>query len=358
MDETYYLTKSVINNGKTLKFGKPPILDKHCVGGIAGNRTTLIVVPIIAALGLKIPKTSSRSITSPAGTADVMEVLAPVKLTVKKIKQTVNKAGGCIAWGGSMNLAAADDKLISIRHPLALDPLGLMLSSIMAKKKAAGSTHVIIDIPVGVGAKTKTLGEAKLLGLQFEELGKRLNLHTRVLYTDGTRPIGRGIGPVLEARDALWILSNDPRGPSDLRDKSLMLAADLLELSGRVAPGEGRLVAERALNSGAALRKFKEIIKFQGGNPNVKPDDLKPAPLYHSIIAKQSGVIKFLNDDLVSKIARLAGAPLDKGAGVYIHKSVGESVKKGEPILTVYAENEHLLSSAVEQAKDDLMVIV
>ncbi|MBD3312718.1 AMP phosphorylase [archaeon] len=356
MDETYHLTKSVIETGHKVSFGKGIIADKHCVGGISGNRTTLIIIPIIASLGLKIPKTSSRSITSPAGTADTMEVLAPVELSLKKIKKVVKKAGGCVVWGGAMNLAAADDKLISVRHPLALDPLGLMLASIMAKKKAAGSTHVIIDIPLGKGAKTKSIGEAKYLGRQFEELGQRLGMKIKVLITDGNKPIGKGIGPVLEARDVLWILERDSRGPVDLREKSLYLAGELLELTGKANPGEGLGMATRALDSGAALKKFKEIIKLQGGKP-VSPDKLEPGKHSFEVKAPRGGIIRLINDDLISRIARRAGAPVDKGAGIYLYKNVDDYVEKEGVVMTIYAENKRLLKEASKLVSEDLFKI-
>lgn len=356
MNEITDLTNCVVKSGSQLSFGKGVIADKHCVGGIAGNRTTMILVPIVASLGLTIPKTSSRSITSPAGTADVMEVLAPVELPLNKIKGVVKKAGGCIVWGGAMNLAAADDKLISVRHPLALDPLGLMLSSIMAKKIAMGSTHIVIDIPLGVGAKTKSIGEAKFLANQFEELGARLGVNVRVLITEGSRPIGRGVGPVLEARDVLWVLSGDSRAPSDLRDKSLYLAGELLELCGKAGPGEGVSIARQALNCGAAEKKFKEIVSLQGGKW-VSPDKLKLGKFSREVLAPKKGVISFMSDDLVSCVARTAGAPLDKGAGVYIHKSVDEFVAKGEPVITVYAESERLLEEAFSKCGKGLFTI-
>jgi putative thymidine phosphorylase len=356
MDETYDLTRSVVKTGYTLKFGDGIVADKHCVGGISGNRTTLIVVPIIASLGLTIPKTSSRSITSPAGTADTMEVLAPVEMSLKKIKSVVKRAGGCIVWGGEMNLAAADDKLISVRHPLALDPPGLMLASIMAKKKAVGATHIVLDIPLGVGAKTKNIGEAKYVGRQFEELGERLGIKTRILITEGNAPIGKGIGPVLEARDVLWVLERDPRGPFDLRDKSLYLAGELLELCGKASPGEGIGIAREVLESGAALKKFNQIVRLQGGEL-IKPDKLLPGKHSFNVKAGKSGVIKFLNDDLISVIARRAGAPVDKRAGIYLNKNVDDYVRKGQTIMTIYAESERLLKEAVSTVRKDLLTI-
>ncbi len=357
MDEVFYLTKSIVSTGKTINFKDKIILDKHCIGGISGNRTTMIVVPIIAAYGLKIPKTSSRSITSPSGTADTMEVLAPVELSVKKIKKVADKAGGCIVWGGNVNLAAADDKLIIVRHPLALDPPGLMLASIMAKKKAVGSTHVIIDIPLGIGAKTKDLGEAKFLGMQFRELGEKFGINVKSVITDGSKPIGRGIGPVLEARDVLSVLRNDVKAPKDLRKKSLYLAAELLELSGVVHQGEGFRIVRDILSSGRAYKVMRRIIKLQGGDPDVSIDSLKPGKYEFTLNSPRTGLIKFLSDDLVSRIARAAGAPVSKKAGIYLYRNAGDYVKRGQPVLTIHSESEDSLENAKELITKDLYTI-
>jgi len=357
MDETYYLTKAIVDTGETIKFKDEVILDKHCIGGISGNRTTMIVVPIIASFGVKIPKTSSRSITSPAGTADTMEILAPVELSVKKIRQVVTKANGCIVWGGNINLAAADDKLISVRHPLALDPVGLMLARKKKKKAAVGSTHVLVDIPLGAGAKIKDLGEAKFLGMQFIELGKRLGIKVKPIISDGSKPIGKGIGPVLEARDVLSVLRNEIGAPTDLYNKSLRLAAELLEFSGVVPVGEGFHIAKDILDSGRAYETMKQIIKLQGGDPDISPSALRPGKYEYALYSPKTGKIKFMNDDLVSKIARMAGAPKSKKAGVYLHKNAGDFVKRGQEVLTIYSESEDLLKNAKDVIRKDLFII-
>ncbi len=349
MKETYYLTKSVVSNGKKIKF-RGLVADKHCVGGISGNRTTMILVPIIASLGIKIPKTSSRSITSPAGTADTMEVLAPVELSLRKIKSVVKKTNGCIVWGGAINLAAADDKLISVRHPLSLDPLGLMLASIMAKKKSVSSNHVIIDIPLGIAAKTKTIGEAKYLSRQFIELGNMLNMKVRVVITEGNSPIGKGIGPALEARDILRILERRSDAPQDLKEKALYLAGQLLELCGAADINKGREIARRVLESGEALTKFFEIVKAQGGK-EISSEDIIIGKYSKTFYSPKTGRVSFINDDEIARIAKLAGAPTDKGAGIYLHKSVGEYASKSEPLFTIYAESQRLLEEATSCCK-------
>ena len=264
LKESAYLTKAIVDSGNKLSFRSKYVLDKHCAGGIPNNRTTMIITPIIASLGYIMPKTSSRSITSPAGTADTMEVLAPVTLSHKKIAEVIKKTNACIVWGGSMSLAAADDYLIRVRHPLSLDPEGMMLASILAKKKAVGATHVIIDLPFGQDAKFKNIKAAKRLGRNFISLGKLLGMKIKVIYTDGSQPIGRGIGPALEATDVISVLKGG--GPKDLREKSIMLATELLNMI-KVKNAEDKVL--EVLDSGKVYKKFLEIVEAQGGKKNI-----------------------------------------------------------------------------------------
>jgi len=346
-NETISLTKAIINSGSTLKINKKPILDKHCIGGVPGNRTTMLLVPIVAAAGLTIPKTSSRSITSPAGTADSMEVLAPVSLDEKKIKQVVKKTNACIAWGGAVNLAAADDKMIKIRHPLKMDPRGVLLASILAKKKAVGATHVLIDIPVGIGSKVLTYRDAEQLAKDFMDLGTKLGMEIHCITTPGYDPIGFAIGPALEAREIMRILYGE-KVSLDLIDKSLVMAGLLLEMGGVAKEGEGRKMAQEILEDGRALKKMKEIIKAQGGNPNIKPEDIKIGKFKLDIFIREEGRIHLIHDKVISEIARTAGAPKDKGAGIYMYFEKGDKVKKGQKLMTIYAESKRKLEAAKE----------
>ncbi len=345
--ETIGLTKAIINSGATLEFKKRPILDKHCVGGVPGNRTTMIIVPIVAAAGLTIPKTSSRSITSAAGTADTMEVLAPVSLSVEKIKEVVEKTNGCMVWGGGVNLAAADDKLIKIRHPLNLDPKGVLLASILAKKKAVGATHVLIDIPIGLGAKVASKKEAQALAEDFMKIGSALGMEVNCIITPGYDPVGQAVGPALEAREVLKILKGEQVSP-DLVEKSLVMSGLLLEMGGKVKKGQGRLLAEKILRKGEALQKMREIIEAQGGNPDIEPEDIKIGKKSLDIYSKETGRIFLVNVKKINSIARAAGAPKDKGAGVYLYVEKGDKVKKGQKLFTIYAESSRKLKAAQE----------
>ncbi|MDR2778271.1 MAG: thymidine phosphorylase, partial [Rickettsiales bacterium] len=175
-EEIEYLSRAMIGTGKVLKWDYDIVVDKHCIGGIPGNRTTPPVIAIVAEYGLHIPKTSSRAITSPAGTADVMEVLTNIMVPVDDIKKIVSSVNGCLVWGGAVELNPSDDIIINVKKYLGFDSRGQMLASIISKKVAAGSTHILIDIPYGPSAKTKTLQSAKSLKRDFEGLGNRLGV--------------------------------------------------------------------------------------------------------------------------------------------------------------------------------------
>jgi len=357
LNETISLTKAMINTGEVLKLAKYPVMDKHCIGGVAGNRTTMILVPIVAAAGLTIPKTSSRSITSPAGTADTMEVLCNVCFSIKEIKDIIKKTNACLVWGGSVNLAPVDDKIIRVEHSVSLDPVGQLLASVLAKKKSVSATHLLIDIPVGRGAKIENRIRALKYKRLFYAISKSLGIKTRVIITDGSQPIGNGIGPALEARDVLWVLKDDPRQPLDLREKSIKMAGIMLEMGGKARMGDGFRKALEIVDSGAAYKKMMEIIKAQGGK-EINPDKIKIGKLRYEFKANKSGTVKYLDNNSISKIARSAGAPLDASAGVYLHKHVKDRVKKGEKILTIYAENKQKLSYAIDVLKKTDGVII
>jgi thymidine phosphorylase len=333
-DELLYLTRAMLESGDRMDWHEALVADKHCIGGIPGNRTSMLVVPIVAAHGMLIPKTSSRAITSPAGTADTMEVLAEVNLTPDQLHNIVRQERGCLAWGGTARLAPVDDMLISVERPLGIDSQGQMVASILSKKLAAGSTHLIIDIPVGPTAKVRQMRQALALRKLFEFVGDRLNIHLEVMITDGRQPIGRGIGPTLEARDILQVLENDPDAPTDLRQKSLQLAGRIIEFDPDVRGGQGYAIARDILESGRALAKMNALIKAQGP----KPIDLRPSNLSQEVFAESDGMVTSIDNFQMAKIARMAGAPMMKKAGVDLLKKLGDRVKKGEVLYRIHAE--------------------
>ena len=347
MKETIALTKSMIKHGDRLSFKKKYVIDKHCVGGVAGNRTTMLIVPLAAAAGLIIPKTSSRSITSPAGTADTMEVLCNVSFSIKKMKEIIKKTNGCLIWGGALDLAPADDSIIKVEHPIGIDSRSQLLASIIAKKASVGSTHVLVDIPMGHGAKINTRGQAERLKQNFISIGKQIGIKFFVMITDGSFPIGNGLGPALEARDVIHVLRNDIGAPADLRKKALTMAGRIFELVGKTKKGQGYRYAENLLSSGKAYKKFFEIIKAQGGK-EVKPEEIKIGNYLHNVKSEWKGKLKHIDNHGISRVARLAGAPLDKGAGVYLHKRKNQKIWKGEILFTLYANNQSRMKHALE----------
>ena len=351
IQETVDLTKAIVESGDKLKFSKIT-LDKHCIGGIPGNRTTMVVIPIIAALGFTIPKTSSRAITSPAGTADTMECLAKVELPEGKIKSVVKKTKACIVHGGSMNLAPADDKLIEVRHPLALDPLGMMLASVMGKKYSVSANHVLIDIPIGKTAKVTSKKEGLQLKKLFKSLGKKLGMNVSVILTDGSQPIGNGIGPYLESEDVMAVLKNDPLAPQDLHKKSIYLATQLLMMTG-MNKHKAWTSVHRVLDSCEAYNKMLEIIKSQG-----RQKKIEPAKFRHQVLSPASGKVREIDNHVIAKAARMAGAPEDKAAGLFLHKKSGMKVVKGEALYTVYAISKDKLQLALDLMKEDIGYVI
>jgi len=350
MKEVAELTKAMAETGDQLKFNKYPIVDIHSIGGVPGNRTTMIVVPILVAAGCIVPKTSSRAITSPAGTADAMEVLCPVSLTISKLKKIIDEVGGFIIWGGAVNLAPADDKIIHVEHPLSIDAEGQMLASIMAKKASVGATHLLMEIPIGRGTKVGTTRQAKHLRKHFAQLGHILGIKIKTIITDSSEPIGNGIGSVLEARDVVWSLKCHACAPQDLVKKSLWMAGMLLEFAGKAHKGKGYEMAHTLLTTGAAYGAMTRIVEAQGGKmPD--PEELKPAERTFVLRAEKSGRLRSLDNSAIAKIARMAGAPVDPNAGIYLHKHCGDNVKKREPIMTIYSRSDHKLSYAVKILK-------
>ena len=333
-EEVLSLTRAMVDAGSKLKWQSSPIADKHCIGGLPGNRTSLIIVPIIAAAGLTMPKTSSRAITSPAGTADTMEVLAPVTLGLAMMRRVVELEGACIVWGGAVALSPADDSLIAVERALELDSPAQLVASVISKKIAAGSTHTIIDIPVGPTAKVRSHIAARKLGDLLEYVGGELGLHVQPIYTDGLQPVGRGIGPALEARDVLAVLRRAPDAPLDLRERALQLAGDLLEFCNAAASGAGYSKAQTLLDSGQALAKFLAICDAQGGFR-----EPTRAIHQHIVVAPRAGRIVEVGNRRLARIAKLAGAPQAPSAGIDLHVACWQPIEKGAPLFTLHAES-------------------
>ncbi|WP_085997522.1 thymidine phosphorylase family protein [Novosphingobium pentaromativorans] len=345
-EETTGLTRAMVNVGEQLRWDAPIVLDKHCIGGLPGNRTTPIVVAIVAANGLVMPKTSSRAITSPAGTADMMETLAPVELDIDMLRRVVAAEGGCVAWGGAVDLSPADDIFVRIERELDVDTEGQLIASVLSKKISAGSTHVVIDIPVGMAAKVRSEEAGTRLADRISGVAARFGLSATCFLSDGSQPVGRGIGPALEAFDVLAVLQNAGNAPDDLRQRAVTLAGAALEIGGKAEAGQGGALAMKTLTTGRAWDKFQAICKAQGGL-RVPPK----ASQRYTISAKQAGRVTRIDNRKVSRLAKLAGAPASKAAGISMAVRLGDEVERGQPLLHVHAATRGELAYALDYAK-------
>ncbi|MHA1225871.1 MAG: thymidine phosphorylase [Candidatus Hodarchaeales archaeon] len=342
-DEIEAMARSFADSGRMFDFSSP-VFDKHSIGGVPGNKITLLIVPILVAAGLLTPKTSTRAITSASGTADTMSVLAPVDLSADEVLGFVKKTKGCIVSGRKMGIAPVVDRIIQqALFPLGIDPKSLFLAGILAKKIAMGVDFMVLDIPVGTGTKVATEDEGRKLGRQFVELAQRLGIKAEAALTYASVPVGHSIGPLLEAKEALEALHG--LGPTSLVEKSCDLAGINFELAGITPRGMGKQYALDLLNSGKALEKMREIIEAQGGDPKITPEELgqrlegKPMLSYK---APSDGWPHTWNNSALKEIARAAGAPKDPLAGIQII-SKKEAVKKGEEVFRVYASTDSAL---------------
>lgn len=347
-DEISYLTDAMIKTGQRIDWGVDMVVDKHCIGGIPGNRTTNVAIPIVAAFGLYIPKTSSRAITSPSGTADTMEVFCNVNVPLEEMKKIVKEQHGCIVWGGSVDLSPSDDLIINTKKLLNIDSEGQMVASILSKKIAAGSTHALIVAPVGPTAKVKTEEDFKRLKKTFETVGEKLGVHVVVAHEDGSQPVGNGIGPALEAIDVLKVLKDEPDAPQDLKEISIDLAGQILEFSPNVKKGEGAKIAREILESGKAYQKFQDIMKAQG---DVR--EIPVAKFTYDYLSKNDGKVVEIDNKKLSQTCRIAGAPENKVAGLYLYKHLNDTVKKGEKIFTIHSNSKGELEQAIKFVEEN-----
>ncbi len=358
-EEIYYLTKAMVKVGSQINFKGEVIADKHSIGGLAGSRTTLIIVPLLASLGIKMLATPSRAITTPSGTADDMEILANVKLSIDRVKELIKTVGACIVWGGYLQMAPADDKLIQVEKPLFGESMDKALVSIMAKKVASGATHVVVEIPIGKDMKLHGRKDGDRLGRDFVWLANKFGIKLKPVVIPTHQPAGAGVGPILETREALRVLQAKPNQDMRLRNRALLLADNLLALTMRQPEIKKRMndlmagkfksltqLLQHQLDSGLAWAKMQEIIKAQGGRPDIDSEDLKPRAAKLKIKADKAGVITRVMMKNISKISRILGAPKDVSAGVELNKSLGEEVKQADDLVVFYSSDKMKLKEA------------
>lgn len=337
--ELVAMVKAMADTGDTFTWGRRKVVDKHSVGGLAGNRTTMVAIPIIASLGLLIPKTSSRAITSPSGTADTMEVLAPVTFKADRVRAIVQAAGGCLIWGGGLSIAPADDLIIRVSRPLSLEPYDKMIVSILAKKVAMGVRYLLVDLPYGPGTKVPNLAVGRSIEQRFRSVGRAFDMQVRVKFDAARQPVGNGVGPALEARDVLRVLQQKSDRPLDLEKKAIGLAAEVLEMSGECRPGQGIALATDALRSGQAWKRMQRIISLQGGRSNIDSEEVTAGAQRFVVRAKRSGIVDRINNRAIDDIARSLGAPDQKLAGIDLHRKIGQRVVAGHPLLTLNSQS-------------------
>jgi AMP phosphorylase len=349
LEETAFLTTAMISSGETINPTKTPVVSEHSIGGVAGDRVSMLIVPILASLGICVPKTASRAISSASGTADCMEVLCRVDLNSKEIKEALAKTNACLVWGGGINLAPADDKLIRIRNPLRLDPKPLLLASIMAKKKAEGAQFVLLDLPCGRGTKMEKIEEAKELAKEFEILGKHLGIQVQAVITDGSEPVTAGIGPALEAREVIEALSGKQGA---LLEKAVIMCGVALQMLRGISREEGMRIARQQVSSGRALEKFWEIIEAQGGKRVTELEGIEVGRFREVIKASDEGKISHVDNKAISRVCRALGAPQDKKAGMVLKASLGQKISVGSELCELFASTKAALETGKKQFRE------
>ncbi|MHA1449344.1 MAG: AMP phosphorylase, partial [Candidatus Hodarchaeales archaeon] len=331
------------DSGNVMEF-PGPVYDKHSTGGVPGNKVSLLIVPILAAAGLLIPKTSTKAITSASGTVNTMQALGcETDFSVDEMYDITKKIKACIISGTKLGIAPVVDKIISdAAFPLGIDPPTLMLSGILSKKMAMGVDFMVLDIPVGRGAKFSTEDLGREYGRTFVNLASNVGITAESALTYGSVPVGHAIGPALEAREALNALMDVNNGPVSLVEKSTALAGIVLEMANMASMGKGKEIAFEYLKSGKAYEKMKQIIELQGGDPNMKVEDIPVGKYSLQIDAPVNGWPVEIKNRALLQVARAAGAPHSMGAGVLM-KFKKESVKKGDTIAYVYSDSEQAL---------------
>ncbi len=349
-DEALYAIKGMVAAGEVLDFkdvrkNGDLVVDKHSIGGIAGKGITPLLVPIVASFGLVIPNTSTRAITSPAGTTDILEVVMPVNLNGDEIHEIVSKTGGVLAWGGNLNIAPADDILIRVEKGLHVQSYQKFIISIIAKKLAMGISHILIDVPYGKETKISEPEDIELVSESFMKFFNKIGVKCHVYTRNVLGPDSRGIGPNLEIRDVLRILENNDEKCTELEEAVVAMTGELLEFVGKAKKGMGENMARDCLDSGKAEKKFWEIAFAQGCKEKVSSKDIELGSKKLEVVSTKEGVIESINNKEVVKISRALGTPGIKEAGIYFHKFLDDEIKKGDVLMTFY-------STALRRIKD------
>lgn len=356
--ELFEMAKAMWETGEMLHFDGV-VADKHCMWWVPGNETTMIMIPLLSSLGIKMPKTFSKSITTPAATGECVNVLMDISFSKKQIENLVKKNNCCLVRWGWLDLAPADEKLIKVAYPLSMQSYSRTVVSIMAKKYAMGINHSLIDIPVWPTAKVPDKKTARRLKKRYEYVGKKLGMKVCVEITDAKEPIWAWVGPNLQVREVLRVLQQHELRPLDLQTKALHLSAKVIELVGMAKGKKAYELAYQQLKSGKAWKKMQEIIKAQWWkNPNIKSEDLKLAKFKKEVKAEKDGTIRAIDLKLVNLVTRTLGSPVEEEAGLYLTNKLGDKVKKNEILYVMYANDEWKIQMALDLLKGKKMYTI
>lgn len=358
-EETLWLTDAMARSGDMADLSGIDGVkgDKHSTGGV-GDKTTLIVAPVVASCGVRMAKMSGRGLGHTGGTVDKLESIPNFRtsLATEEFADIVNKCGLCVA-GQSGRLCPADKKLYGLRDVTAtVDNMPLIASSIMSKKLAGGADCIVLDVKCGSGAFMKDEESAAKLAEKMVEIGRGAGRKIAALITDMDRPLGKNIGNSLEVIEAVETLKGS--GPEDLTEISVLLSAKLLELAGKGTFEECKALARSKIDDGSALRKLAEMVKLQGGDENyILNTELFPRARYsRKVIAPETGYISSMNTEGVGSVCVSLGAgrqkkedSVDASAGIIIEKKTGDFVEKGETLATLFCSDEALFGAAEKQ---------
>ncbi|EMW5654371.1 pyrimidine-nucleoside phosphorylase [Enterococcus faecium] len=354
-EEITNLTLAIANSGDVIDLSSLEGIkvDKHSTGGV-GDTTTLILAPLVASVGVTVAKMSGRGLGYTGGTLDKLEAIPgfQIELSDEEFVRIVNESKVAVI-GQSGNLAPADKKLYALRDVTAtVDSLPLIASSIMSKKIAAGADAIVLDVTTGDGAFMKNIEDARRLAKTMTSIGKLANRETVAVISDMSEPLGEAIGNSLEVVEAIETLQGN--GPEDLVEMCYALGSQMVVLAGKAkTTDEARTLLQEALESGKALAKFKEMIQNQGGDPAIAehPERILTARYTMELPAKQSGVVSKIVANELGIAAMMLGAgrktkeeDIDHAVGLKLHKKIGDTVTKGESLLTIYSNDEEITS--------------
>ncbi|HAP8142085.1 TPA: pyrimidine-nucleoside phosphorylase, partial [Enterococcus faecium] len=354
-EEITNLTLAIANSGDVIDLSSLEGIkvDKHSTGGV-GDTTTLILAPLVASVGVTVAKMSGRGLGYTGGTLDKLEAIPgfQIELSDEEFVRIVNESKVAVI-GQSGNLAPADKKLYALRDVTAtVDSLPLIASSIMSKKIAAGADAIVLDVTTGDGAFMKNIEDARRLAKTMTSIGKLANRETVAVISDMSEPLGEAIGNSLEVVEAIETLQGN--GPEDLVEMCYALGSQMVVLAGKAkTTDEARTLLQEALESGKALAKFKEMIQNQGGDPAIveHPERILTARYTMELPAKQSGVVSKIVANELGIAAMMLGAgrktkeeDIDHAVGLKLHKKIGDTVTKGESLLTIYSNDEEITS--------------